>query len=180
MNTLGKKVKAFRTAPERKWTAERMAQEVGTSRQNIQNLESRGFGHPRYIADLARVMRTTVDALLDRQSTGSSTIVEDKTARIAELVRALAVYFGHADEATREAAAGVLPRLALNPDGAEGVASLLERMLGAQDEPAKPEKEASAGSIAITSARKKERTDLGSRLVKTTSSAHKGRRGGEK
>lgn len=41
-----------------------MAQEVGTSRQNIENLEAKGFRQPQYIAALAKVMQTTVDDLL--------------------------------------------------------------------------------------------------------------------
>lgn len=65
MNNLGKRVRAFRTAPERDWTTKQMADAVGTSRQNIENLEQKGYGHPRYIADLARVMGTTVDDLLN-------------------------------------------------------------------------------------------------------------------
>lgn len=43
-----------------------MAREVGTSRQNIENLESKGYGQPRYIAELARVMGTSVDDLLGK------------------------------------------------------------------------------------------------------------------
>lgn len=72
MNNLGKRVREFRLAPERNWTTTRMAEEVGTSRQNIENLEKRGFGQPRYIAELARVMGTSVDDLLHGADEGGS------------------------------------------------------------------------------------------------------------
>lgn len=66
MKNLGQRVREFRLAPERKWSTSRMAREVGTSRQNIENLEAKGFGQPRYIAKLAAVMGTTIDELLGR------------------------------------------------------------------------------------------------------------------
>lgn len=63
---LGRRVREFRTT--RKWSTARMAKEVGTSRQNIENLEKKEFAHPHYIADLARVMGTTVDELLGQDA----------------------------------------------------------------------------------------------------------------
>jgi len=48
-----------------------MGKEVGTSRQNIENIEAAGDRQPRYIKKLAQVMGTTVDALL----AGCATVV---------------------------------------------------------------------------------------------------------
>ena len=63
MKPLGERVKEFRES--RKWTAGRLAKEVGTSRQNIDNLEAgRVRRHPFYIHALARVMGASTDELL--------------------------------------------------------------------------------------------------------------------
>jgi len=67
MNDLADLVRAFRTHPDRNWTLERMADEVGTSRQNIENLEKGRVKMPRFLPDLAKAMGTTTDALLGQQ-----------------------------------------------------------------------------------------------------------------
>lgn len=67
MSNVGALVKAFREDPSRRWTTEEMARRVGTSRQNIENLESGRVDRPHYIDRLADVMQTTVDALLGRK-----------------------------------------------------------------------------------------------------------------
>jgi DNA-binding XRE family transcriptional regulator len=64
MKTLGARVRQFRDHPSRQWSAARMAREVGTTRQSIENLEMGSVGTPRYLAKLAAVMGTTVDDLL--------------------------------------------------------------------------------------------------------------------
>lgn len=180
MNTLGKKVKAFRTAPERKWSAERMAQEVGTSRQNIQNLESKGFGHPRYIADLARVMGTSVDVLLDRRD-ASALAIEAKTTTsgaspLREAVRQMAHYFAGLDNTTREFIATLLPRIAQHPESADEFASLLARIGNPQV--ADLQSDIGEPTTAASSAIKQstERNRLGSRLVSSTPIAAKKRK----
>lgn len=67
MSNVGALVKAFREDPSRRWTTEEMARRVGTSRQNIENLESGKVRRPGYLPELADVMQTTVDALLGRK-----------------------------------------------------------------------------------------------------------------
>jgi len=57
------KVKTFR-ALEKLSTA-KLAQLVGTSRQNIENLEAGEVEQPRYLSSLAKVMGRTVEELLD-------------------------------------------------------------------------------------------------------------------
>jgi phage repressor protein C with HTH and peptisase S24 domain len=54
-----------------------MAKEVGTSRQNIENLELKGNRKPHYIIDLARVIGTTVDAMLTGQPAKTSEGFQD-------------------------------------------------------------------------------------------------------
>jgi len=63
MKSIGQLVEAWRTARGMKVAA--FAQLVGTSRQNIENLEAGGIGVPRYVAKLARAMGyASVDDLL--------------------------------------------------------------------------------------------------------------------
>jgi DNA-binding XRE family transcriptional regulator len=62
MKTLGEQAKEFRTG--KGWNSTQMAKAVGTSRQNIESLEDHGNRIPKYIADLAAVMETTVDDML--------------------------------------------------------------------------------------------------------------------
>jgi DNA-binding XRE family transcriptional regulator len=64
MEQLGDKVRRFREHPSRKWTTARLAREVGTTRQSIENLESGAVAIPRYVASLAQVMATSVEELL--------------------------------------------------------------------------------------------------------------------
>ena len=66
MSNIGALVKTFREDPSRRWTTEEMAKRVGTSRQNIENLESGKVGRPHYLDKLADVMQISVDALLGR------------------------------------------------------------------------------------------------------------------
>jgi len=62
MKNIGEQAKAFRES--KGWNTTKMAKEVGTSRQSIENLEAKGNRKPHYIIGLARVMGVTVDALL--------------------------------------------------------------------------------------------------------------------
>ncbi len=62
MKTIGEQAQEYREA--RGWSTREMADAVGTSRQNIETLEKRGDRQPRYVGELARVMGTTVDDLL--------------------------------------------------------------------------------------------------------------------
>lgn len=67
MSDIGALVKALREDPSRRWTTEEMARRVGTSRQNIENLESGRVGRPHYLDKLADVMQISLDALLGRE-----------------------------------------------------------------------------------------------------------------
>ena len=62
MKTIGERAQEFRISKE--WNTARMAKEVGTSRQSIENLEAAGNRQPRYIARLAKAMGVTVDDLV--------------------------------------------------------------------------------------------------------------------
>jgi len=79
MKTIGEKVKEFRES--KGWNTTRMAKEVGTYRQSIENLEAKGDRKPRYIIDLARVMGMTVDDLM-----GAATATATLTAPSPTLV----------------------------------------------------------------------------------------------
>ena len=64
MDKLGERVRKFREHPSRNWNTARLAREVGTTRQSVENLEAGAVGMPKYLAKLAQVMGTTVDDLL--------------------------------------------------------------------------------------------------------------------
>lgn len=68
MSQIGELVRAWREAPERQWSVAYMAKLVGTSRQNIENLEAGKIALPKYICELADVMGTTTDSLLGRRA----------------------------------------------------------------------------------------------------------------
>lgn len=62
MKTVGELAKEFRIA--KGWTTAQMGAMCDTKRQNIEQLEAAGDRLPQYIKQLAKVMGTTVDALL--------------------------------------------------------------------------------------------------------------------
>lgn len=66
MKTIGDKAKEFRL--DKKWNTTQMATHVGTSRQNIENLEEKGDMVPRYVAKLAKALGVTVDSLVSPQA----------------------------------------------------------------------------------------------------------------
>lgn len=68
MSTIGDKVKAYREHPTRRLTTKQLADRVGTSRQNIENLESGAVRLPHYLVELADEMQMSIDALLGRQA----------------------------------------------------------------------------------------------------------------
>lgn len=53
-----------------------MAKHVGTSRQNIENLEAKPDMVPRYVAKLATALGVTVNDLITNRSSASNTLVE--------------------------------------------------------------------------------------------------------
>ena len=60
---LGEKIKEWRLAE--KLSVPQFADQVGTSRQNIENLEQGDVDNPRYMAKLAKALQISVDELLD-------------------------------------------------------------------------------------------------------------------
>lgn len=62
MKSIGEQAREFRESMN--WNTTEMAKAVGTSRQNIESLEAAPDRKPRYIKDLARVMKRTVDELM--------------------------------------------------------------------------------------------------------------------
>ena len=136
MKTIGERAQEFRLAKQ--WNTTRMAKEVGTSRQSIENLEATGHRSPRYIADLARVMGLTVDELMTGQSTPldykqnqplapvEPTQEAIKTiATLAQITEALAGYLMHMDDDGRDDAADILRKLAHKPENHARAATML-------------------------------------------------------
>jgi len=86
MKTIGEKVKEFRES--KGWNAARMAKEVGTYRQSIENLEAKGDRKPRYIVDLARV--TTATATVTLPSLGvTATATNQASPELTEQYRSI-------------------------------------------------------------------------------------------
>jgi transcriptional regulator with XRE-family HTH domain len=90
MNTIGEKAKEFRLS--KRWNTSDMARAVGTSRQNIENLEAVGDSRPRYIEKLAKTMGVTVDSLI---SGGSLTFVESAPVEAKPYVPPYAEQLAH-------------------------------------------------------------------------------------
>lgn len=65
-------MRAFRE--ERGWTTKQLASAVGTSRQNIESLESHGNRVPKYLGALAAAMGQPVDVLLARAGLAPRTL----------------------------------------------------------------------------------------------------------
>lgn len=79
LRTKGTIVKAWREA--RGWSPARLADEVGTSRQNIENLEKDTVDQPRYLRQLALVMGyESTDELLTLKDPPPSTVEEGRAA----------------------------------------------------------------------------------------------------
>lgn len=141
MRTIGEQAKAFRDS--RGWTPKQMAAACKTSRQNIETLESVGDRIPKYIKELAKVMGTTVDVLMEgRYRVGDVPIVEaaplpasqaqrtqPEPDQVMAALRVLAESLGAADKVTRSAVAPMLSILALEPDQVENVIATLGKLL---------------------------------------------------
>lgn len=136
MKTIGERAQEFRLAKQ--WNTTRMAKEVGTSRQSIENLEATGHRSPRYIADLARVMGLTVDELMTGQSTPldykqnqplapvePAQAATKTIATLAQITEALAGYLMHMDDDGRDDAADILRKLAHKPENHARAATML-------------------------------------------------------
>ena len=63
MKSMGELVREYREAMG--WNTSEMAKQVGTSRQNIENLELGLTKSPRYLPKLAKTMNTTVEDLVN-------------------------------------------------------------------------------------------------------------------
>jgi transcriptional regulator with XRE-family HTH domain len=125
MKTIGEQAKEFREA--KGWNTSRMAKEVGTSRQSIENLEAAGDRTPRYIKELARVMGTTVDALMAGPSPHQLATVPPQiggqAATLAQTLESLRGYLLASDN--HDAVSGLLAKLAQNPEDVRTVAAIL-------------------------------------------------------
>jgi SOS-response transcriptional repressor LexA len=66
MSSLAEKLRAWRE--EQKLSVQRLAEMVGTSRQNIENAESGKSQQPRFLLRLAEVMGVPVESLLESRS----------------------------------------------------------------------------------------------------------------
>lgn len=142
MKNIGEMSKEFREA--KKWNTTRMAKEVGTSRQNIEHLESRGSITPHYVADLARVMGTTVDALISGRaaatitftaaaigSTAAPTVTsldkrkeQRRSPAPGEVIDSLVSLLEKCDAAARDGLAGALPGLARDPSDPRAITAV--------------------------------------------------------
>lgn len=126
MKSLGKKAQEFRLA--KGWNTTQMAKAVGTSRQNIENLELKEVGQPRYLKKLAAVMGSSADELLGQVisatpaeagamgGTASIRITASGTLTAAQGVEAIADALSLMTDAQREVMAGKLASLARAPD----------------------------------------------------------------
>jgi transcriptional regulator with XRE-family HTH domain len=128
MKTIGDQAKAFRVA--RGWSTKQMAAACKTSRQNIETLEAKGDRVPRYVKELAHVMGTTVDVLMEgrfRADGASKAAAPTLSPRMAgqalrepdEIARALGVLakvVTGVDKATQAALLPLFAMLVSEPD----------------------------------------------------------------
>jgi transcriptional regulator with XRE-family HTH domain len=141
MKTIGEQAKAFREA--RGWSVKEMAAACGTSRQNIETLEAKGDRTPRYIKELARVMGTKVDVLMEgRYRVGDAPIVEAPTLTAPQAeetrlepdellgsLRVLAKSVSSVDKATRSAVSHLVSMLIQEPEQLTNITSAIEKLL---------------------------------------------------
>jgi transcriptional regulator with XRE-family HTH domain len=137
MKTIGQKVQEFRSG--KGWNTTRMAKEVGTSRQNIENLEAKEVGQPRYIKKLAMVMNVSVDDLLgqtispprvDNQNHFFAPTITDKPPMsLQDGLRVVAMALELADISDRNAAKAYLVELCDKPGEVDTFAAKLVRLL---------------------------------------------------
>lgn len=115
-----------------------VARRIGTSRQNIDNLESDQVDNPHYLAALAKLMGyRRVDDLLElKLPPGAAAPPESATgpareqapATVAATIARLGELLAKADPKTRDAAAQILMRYAQDPDQGK-LAKALEMLL---------------------------------------------------
>ena len=141
MKTIGDQAKAFRVA--RGWSVKEMAAACKTSRQNIETLEAKGDRVPRYIKELAHVMGTTVDTLMEgRYRVGGASIAaapalppapqETRPSEPGEIegaLRVLADALKAADPIVRAAVAPLFALLAQEPERRESVVPTLMMLI---------------------------------------------------
>ena len=141
MKTIGEQAKAFREA--RGWSPKEMAAACKTSRQNIETLEAKGARTPRYIKELARVMGTTVDVLMEGRYEMGSALDQTSIAgpvepaptsdNVTRALEILAAALKPADKVTRSAIAPLLSLLATEPDQLKNVAAAVKKLLPAPE-----------------------------------------------
>lgn len=129
MDTIDQQVRAF--LKEREWKPPRLAEEVGTSRQNIDNLLAGTVKIPAYIVRLADVMETSTDELLGRQppatkrqAATTAAIVTLPKPSIRAVLVVLADALSRSSRTRRKTVAALLGDLAENPGGEETLEAL--------------------------------------------------------
>jgi transcriptional regulator with XRE-family HTH domain len=158
MKTIGEQAKEFREA--RRWTTKEMAAACKTSRQNIETLEAKGARTPRYIKDLARVMGTTVDVLMEGRYRLGGTPAEEpapkalamvelapETDDVTRALRVLGSVLARSDKVTRSAVAPLLSLLAAEPHEIENIVSNVKKLLPTRELARTSQDERSTGLV---------------------------------
>jgi transcriptional regulator with XRE-family HTH domain len=141
MKTIGDQAKAFRVA--RGWSVKEMAAACKTSRQNIETLEAKGDRVPRYVKELAHVMGTTVDTLMEgRYRVGVAPIAQVPATptvqpqesllepdEITLALRVLARAVTGVDKATQAAVTHLVSMLLAEPDQYVNIAQTIGKLL---------------------------------------------------
>lgn len=147
MRTIGEQAKEFREA--RKWSVKEMAAACKTSRQNIETLEAKGNRTPRYIKQLAHVMGTTIDVLMEGryrlEDAGGSEIKHVEAAKptssdeasnhpddVIHAIEVIARLLSTTDKVTRSAIASSFSLLATEPDQLKNVVATVRKLLPAR------------------------------------------------
>ena len=129
METIDQKVRAF--LEEKEWKPADLAEAVGTSRQNIDNLLGGIVKIPGYIVELANTMETTTDYLLGREdrnprhcARAPASIVPLPRPSIRSALVILGDALSRASRTRRRTIAALLGDLAENPKGEETIDAL--------------------------------------------------------
>jgi transcriptional regulator with XRE-family HTH domain len=161
MKTIGDQAKAFRVA--RGWSVKEMAAACKTSRQNIETLEAKGDRVPRYIKELAHVMGTTVDTLMEGRyrvdgaskaatPTLSPPAMDRALQEPDEIARALGVLaqaVTGVDKATQAAVTHLFAMLVAEPDQYVNIANTVCRLLPTAPVARRLHDDASGGGLIL-------------------------------
>lgn len=140
MKTIGEQAKEYRES--RGWSTKEMAAACKTSRQNIETLEAKGARTPRYIKELARVMGTTVDVLMEGRYKSDAASAPEKPAapqqaqknqldtdELLTAIHVIAKAIAEADELTRVSVEPLIALLAKHPEKVSNIAHRINDLL---------------------------------------------------